>query len=84
MEKFRNKYLEICELDPAQYLLAPRLMDRHAGEKANIDLELKTHIDMQLMVEKGFKSGIWHEIWKHAEVNHKYKKNMFLKKNLHF
>lgn len=26
LEKFRNKYLEICELDPAQHLLAPRLM----------------------------------------------------------
>ena len=52
-ENFRNKYIEIYELDPAHFLLAPGLAWQACLKKTKVKLELLTDIDMLLMFEKG-------------------------------
>ena len=51
-ENFRNKCIEIYELDPAPYLSAPGLAWQACLKKKGVKLELLTDIDMLLMVEK--------------------------------
>ena len=57
-ENFREKCLEICELDPAHFLSAPELSWQACLKKTGIKLELLTNNDMLMMVEKGIKGGI--------------------------
>ena len=52
LENFRNKCIEIYELDPAHFLSAPGLAWQAFFKKTEIKLELLTDIDMLLMVEK--------------------------------
>ena len=54
-ENFRNKFIEIYELDPAHFLSAPGLAWEACLKKTEVELELLTDIDMllMLMVEKG-------------------------------
>ena len=56
-ENFRNKCIEIHELDPAHFLSAPRLAWQACLKKTEIILELLTNIDMLLMCEKGIWMG---------------------------
>ena len=56
-EIFRNKCIEIYELDPAHFLSAPGLAWQ-ACLKKRVKLEFLTNVDMLLMVEKGIRSGI--------------------------
>ena len=74
-ENFRNKCIEIYELDPAHFLSAPRLAWQACFKKTRIRLELLTNIDMLLMVEKGIRGGICHAIHRYAKANNKYMKN---------
>ena len=71
-ENFRNKCIEIYELDPAHFLSAPW---QACLKKAGVKLELLTDIDMSLIVEKGIRSGICQVIHKYAKANNKYLKN---------
>ena len=57
-ENFRNKHLEIYELDPAKFLSAPGLAWQAALKKTKVKLDLLTGIDMLLMVEQGVRGGI--------------------------
>ena len=50
--KFRNKCIEIYELDPALFLSAPRLAWQECLKKIGIKLELLNHVDMLLMEKK--------------------------------
>ena len=50
---FRNKCLEIYELDAANLLSAPGLAWQVCLKKTGIRLELLTNIDILFMVEKG-------------------------------
>ena len=59
-ENFRNKCIEICELDPAHFLSAPGLAWQACLKKTEVKLELLTENDMLLMVEKGIRGGICH------------------------
>ena len=52
-ENFRNKSIEIYELDPAHFLSAPRFAWQACLKKTKVELELSTNTDMLLMVEKG-------------------------------
>ena len=52
-ENFRNKCIEIYELDPAHFLSAPGLAWKACLKKTKVELELVIDIDMLLMVEKG-------------------------------
>ena len=57
-ENFRNKCIEIYELDPAHFLSAPGLAWQACFKKREVKLELLTEIDMLLTVEKGIRGGI--------------------------
>ena len=55
LEKFRNMYLKIYELDPVKFLSAPGLAWQVALKKTKVKLDLLTDIDMLLMVKKRYK-----------------------------
>ena len=61
-ENFRNKCIEICELDPAHFLSAHGLAWQACLKKTEVKLELLTNVDMLLMVEKGIRGGMCHAI----------------------
>ena len=71
-ENFRNKWIEIYELDPAHFLSAPGLAWHPCLKKAESNLELLTDIDMLLMVEKWIRGGICQAIHRYAKANNKY------------
>ena len=74
-ENFRNKCLEVYELDPAHFLSLPRLTWQTCLKKTNIELELLTDYDMLLMVEEGIRGGICHSIHRYTEADNKYMKD---------
>ena len=74
-ENFRNKCIEIYELDPAHFLSATGLAWQACLKKTEVKLELLTENDMLLIVEKGIRGGICHAIYRYAEGNNKYMKN---------
>ena len=71
-ENFRNKCLEVYELDPAHFLSLPGLAWQACLKKPNIKLELLTDYDMLLMLEEGIRGGICHSIHRYAKANNKY------------
>ena len=54
-ENFRNKCIEIYELDPAYFLSAPGLAWQACLKKTEVKLGILTDVDMLLMVEKGIR-----------------------------
>ena len=74
-ENFRNKCIEIYELDPAHFLSAPGLAWQACLKKTKVELELLANIDMLLMVEKGIRGGIYQEIHRYTKANKKYVKS---------
>ena len=74
-ENFRNKCLEVYELDPAHFLSLPGLAWQACLKKTNVELELLTDYDMLLMVEEGIRGGICHSIHRYAKANNKYMKD---------
>ena len=69
-ESFRNKCIEIYELDPAHFLSAPGLSWHAFLKKTKVELQLLTDVDMLLMVEEEIRGGICHTI-----ANNKYMEN---------
>ena len=57
-ENFRDKCIEIYELNPAHFLSAPGLAWQACLKKTEVKLELLTDIDILLMVEKAIRGGI--------------------------
>ena len=57
-ENFRNKCIEIYELDPAHFLSAPGLAWQVCLKKIKVELEFLTNNDMLLIAEKGIRGGI--------------------------
>ena len=57
-ENFRNKCIEIYELNPAHFLSAPGLAWQACLKKTGVKLELLINNDMLMMVEKGVRGGI--------------------------
>ena len=78
-ENFRDKCIEIYELDPAHFLSAPGLAWQACLKKTKVKLELLTDIDMLLMVEEGIRGGICQAIYRCAKAN-KYMNNYDIKK----
>ena len=74
-ENFREKCIEIYELDPAHFLSSPGLSWQAYLKKTKVELELLTNIDMLLMVEKGIRGRICQAIHRYAKANNKYMKN---------
>ena len=75
IEKFRNKCLEIYELDPIYFVSAPGLAWQACIKKTEVKLELITDYDMLLMIEKGIRGGICQATHRYAKANNKYMKN---------
>ena len=71
-ENFRDRCIEIYELDPAHFLSAQGLAWQSCFRKTKVKLELLTDIGILLMVEKGIRVGICQTIHRHAKVNNKY------------
>ena len=57
-ENFRDKCIEIYELDPAHFLSAPGLAWQACLKKTEVELELLTDNDMLKMFVKGTRGGI--------------------------
>ena len=74
-ENFRNKCIEIYELDPGHFLSAPGLAWQACLKKTEVKLELLTDVDMLLMVEEGIRSGICHAVHRHIKANNNYMKD---------
>ena len=74
-ENFRDRCIEIYELDPAHFLSAQGLAWQSCLKKTKVKLELLTDIDMLLMVEKGTRGGICQATHRYAKANNKYMKN---------
>ena len=68
-ENFRNKHLEIYELEPVGFLTAPGLASQDVLEKTKVKLDLSIDIDMLFIVEKGISSGICHAIHQYVVLN---------------
>ena len=71
-EKFRDKCIEIYELDPAHFLSASRWAWQACLKKTGVKLELLTDYDMLLMVKKGIWGGMCQAIHRYAKENSKY------------
>ena len=56
-ENFRNKCIEIYELDPAQFLSAPGLAWQICFKKIKVEVKLLPNNDMLLMAEKSTRGG---------------------------
>ena len=74
-ESFRDKCIEIYELDPAHFLSAPGLAWQACLKKTGIKLELLTDNDMLLMFEKGIRGGMCQVSHHYAKANNKYLNN---------
>ena len=74
-ENFRNKCIEIYELDPAHFLSTPRLAWQACLKKTKVELELLIDIDMLLMVEKWTRGGICQAIHRYPKANNECMKN---------
>ena len=71
-ENCKKICLEIYELDPTKFLLAPRLAWQAVFKKTKVKSELLTDIDMILMVEKGIRGGLCHSINIYEKVNNEH------------
>ena len=74
-ENFRNKCIEIYELDPAHFLSVPVLACQACFKKIEVKLTLLTENGMLLMVEKGIRDGICYATHRYPESNNKYMTN---------
>ena len=74
-ENFRNKCLEIYELDPISFVSAPGLAWQACLKNTEVKLELITDYDVILMIEKGIKGGICQTTHMYAKANNIYMKN---------
>ena len=74
-ENFRNKCLDINELDPVYYLSAPRFSWQSCLKNTRVKLELLTDNNMLLPFEKGIRGGMCNAIRNYARANNKYMKN---------
>ena len=74
-EDFRNKCIEIYELDPTHFLSALGLAWQACSKKTEVKLELLTNVNMLLVVDKEIRGEICHAIHRYAKANNKYMKN---------
>ena len=70
-ENFRNKCLEIYELDSIYFVSAPGLTWEGCLRKTGVKLELITDYDMILMIEKGIRGGICQATHRNAKASNK-------------
>ena len=71
-ENFRDKCIEIYELDPAYFLSTPGLAWQACLKKTGVRLELLTDKEMLLMYEEGTRGGMCHATYTYTKANNKY------------
>ena len=74
-ENFRDKCIDIYELDPAHFLSAPGLAWQACLKKTKVELELLADNDMLIMYEEGTRGGMCQATYRYAKANNKYMKN---------
>ena len=74
-ENFRNKFIEIYELDTAHFFSAPELAWQFCLKMKEVKLELLTNIYILMIAYKGIRGGIVESVHKYAKANNKYMKN---------
>ena len=74
-ESFRDKCLEIYELDHAHFLSAPGLAWQACLTKIQVKLELLTDSDMLLMIEEGIRGEMCQATHRYVKANNKYMNN---------
>ena len=74
-ENFRDKCIEIYELDPAHFLSALGLAWQACLKETKVELELSTDNDMLIMYEEGTRGGMCLAAYRYAKANNKYMKN---------
>ena len=74
-KNFRNKCIEIYELNPSHYLSAPGLAWQACLKKTQVNLELLTDTDILLMIEAGIRGGMCQSVHRYAKANNIYMKN---------
>ena len=72
-ENFRNKCIQINEIDPARFLSVLGLAWPACLKNTQIKLQLLTNINMVAIAEKGIRGVICYTI--HIKENNKYRKN---------
>ena len=75
-QNFRNKCIEIYELDPAHFLSAPGSAWQACLKNTRVKLELLTDNDTLMMIDKGIRGGICHAIHRYSKENNKYIKKL--------
>ena len=75
VENFRNKCIEIYELDPTHFLSAPGLAWQACLKKTEVKLELITDYLLLMMVEKGIRGGSCLAVHWYAKASNQYMKN---------
>ena len=77
-------YINVYELDPANFLPAPGLAWQAALKKTKVKLDLLADIDMLLMVERGIRGGTCHSIYRYVKTNNNYVKDYDKNKELSY
>ena len=72
---FRNRYIDIYELELAKFFSVPGLAQQAALKKTKIKLDLLTDADKFLMMEKEIRGGICNTIYWYAKANNRYMKD---------
>ena len=72
--------LEIYALDPEKVFFSSRIKMASSFKTTEVELELLKNIDILLMVEKGIRGGICHDIYQYAKANNKYMKSLYKNK----
>ena len=74
-ENFRDKCIEIYQLNPAPFLPAPGLAWQACLKKTGVELEMFTDNDMLMMAKNGIRGGMCNAVYRYAKANNKYIKN---------
>ena len=67
-ENFRDKCIEIYELDPTHFLSVPKLAWQAYLKNTGVKLELLTDYDMLMMFGKVIRGGIFQAIYRYAKA----------------
>ena len=73
-ENFRKFFVKIYHLFPVKIHSAPGLSWEAALKKTELKLELLTHIDILLTIEKGIRRRVCHAVYQYGKASNKYMK----------
>ena len=74
-EKFINRCLKLCKVDPCHYFSSFVLSWFATLKMTGVELEKILDIDMYLFIEKGLRGGVSYIAKRSSEANNKYMNN---------